>query len=712
MGALLSYSEYPGLDQREQGMPPNSGYGAVESMRCHAVEGGLTASLSMPVALSDIKIAVEDASGFPDTPFTLQAGVEQMRATLISGDLITVTRSYNGTRASTHPAGRMVFEARDRYVYLLADHPVRAVGAVYVDGSRLLEGYTPYTGQPGDELQGYEGKAVVALDCSPYVGRQFNVMRADALARAKGREEAALPVSWSSLDIVNGSETSFAQAGDKDARPTAWVAFERAFGAVMGQRYNADLENLSLDGISVRVLVRKSGGVLIARVFQVPALTRKTLTLWRGPGQEDDELVLSPMSGQLRVYSMTKVLTLDDSLEPEPIVTLELPPAGPLSVRTTKLSALGRQRIKADYPQGPTGTVRQQRHYIEVTEVTGTSEARVRLVTGSGEFKEAVIRAGLRDTISIVSKGGDWGMTTQAVALRGEVKLTGMGKSVEYYPGTTGPAREISTASSARIVVGEDVCVDAELAVDLDGSYAGVGTLIERPDHVMRHFLTNRMGFGADEIDKASFDAAGASYFNAIAGGYRLAFLVGGNSNPSELLMQIAWETRSTVSYDAGKWKLKFLPDIAPAPVKTIGSGELAGEGSMFVFDRMPLSELANTLVAKHAHSLADKGQWHGLASMTNSASVAKYGSHARTIELEMVRDKATAESVLAHMLKQRAVPLLRVTFSVFYEHFDLKAGDTIEIDNPLYGSRRFFVERISRTDRFTAEVNAIEWWV
>jgi hypothetical protein len=51
------------------------------------------------------------------------------------------------------------------------------------------------------------------------------------------------------------------------------------------------------------------------------------------------------------------------------------------------------------------------------------------------------------------------------------------------------------------------------------------------------------------------------------------------------------------------------------------------------------------------------------------------------------------------------------VEFAVFYEHFDLGAGDTIEIDNPLYGGRRFYIESMRRADKFRAVVKAVEWW-
>jgi hypothetical protein len=48
--------------------------------------------------------------------------------------------------------------------------------------------------------------------------------------------------------------------------------------------------------------------------------------------------------------------------------------------------------------------------------------------------------------------------------------------------------------------------------------------------------------------------------------------------------------------------------------------------------------------------------------------------------------------------------------FPVWWEHFDLAVGDTIEIGNPLYDGRKFFIEEIRRLDEFRAQVWAVEW--
>jgi hypothetical protein len=79
---------------------------------------------------------------------------------------------------------------------------------------------------------------------------------------------------------------------------------------------------------------------------------------------------------------------------------------------------------------------------------------------------------------------------------------------------------------------------------------------------------------------------------------------------------------------------------------------------------------------------------------------------------------KKVADEILEHEFGikrtwrwQRKAALLVAEFTVFYEHFDLGAGDTVEIENPLFGGRRFYIETISRLDRFRALVRAVEWW-
>ncbi len=176
----------------------------------------------------------------------------------------------------------------------------------------------------------------------------------------------------------------------------------------------------------------------------------------------------------------------------------------------------------------------------------------------------------------------------------------------------------------------------------------------------------------------------------------------------------MARECRSTLRNIKGKWKFEYLPDSAPDAIKKISQGELAGKFSKFKFSRTPVEKLSNDLTARFRRNYSRLGgdsPWDATASASDAASQTKYGLYPKSLDLELVRDEAMASHVLAHLLLRGKEPRLTVEFPVFWEHFDLEPGDTIEIENPLYNGRKFSIESIRRQDKFRAEIRATEWW-
>jgi hypothetical protein len=246
---------------------------------------------------------------------------------------------------------------------------------------------------------------------------------------------------------------------------------------------------------------------------------------------------------------------------------------------------------------------------------------------------------------------------------------------------------------------------------DPDGNYGGIGNLITRPDHVIKHFLVEQMGFSPEDIDAASFDAAGAEY---AASGYAFAFRIDRKITPSELVKRMARECRSTLVNVKGKWRLSYLPDAAPSAAVKITNDELAGESAKFTFTRTPVEELLNDLTARFRRNYSRLGgdsEWDATATTSDSASQTKYGLYPKELDFALIRDSSMASNVLAHLLLRGKAPRLTVEFPVFYEHFNLEPGDTIEIENPLYDGRKFLIENIRRTDKFRAVIRATERW-
>ncbi len=252
-------------------------------------------------------------------------------------------------------------------------------------------------------------------------------------------------------------------------------------------------------------------------------------------------------------------------------------------------------------------------------------------------------------------------------------------------------------------------------ADDANGTYTGTaGAVIERPDSVIKHFLEVASGvFSSADIDPASFSAAGDWY---ATNGYQLAFALDKKVKPSQWLSQLAWESRSTFVYNAGFWELNVIRDAAPAAVKTISKADLAGQNAMFAFGKTDWQKISNWIVAsydKQYTTIPGKSQsgWLGTALALDATSQGTYGIFKKEIQFEAVRTPAMAQSVLNHMLLEAKNPNLTVTFPVFWENFDLKVGDTIAIENDIFGGALFFIEQIIRKDAFRATIKAVGWW-
>jgi hypothetical protein len=108
---------------------------------------------------------------------------------------------------------------------------------------------------------------------------------------------------------------------------------------------------------------------------------------------------------------------------------------------------------------------------------------------------------------------------------------------------------------------------------------------------------------------------------------------------------------------------------------------------------------------------VASNSDWLLTSKTSDTTSKNKYGTYHKDFEFEYVRDQATANNVLAHILLQRKIPLLTVTFPIFWEYFLLTEGDTFDISNLLYNSKKFYIEKFARNDKFRAVITAKEWY-
>ncbi|MDA8174210.1 MAG: phage tail protein, partial [Nitrospiraceae bacterium] len=255
---------------------------------------------------------------------------------------------------------------------------------------------------------------------------------------------------------------------------------------------------------------------------------------------------------------------------------------------------------------------------------------------------------------------------------------------------------------------------------DANGTYTGIpNSVIQTPDAVIKHFLCVASGevFNmANDMDPESFTSAASAYAGYASGGYRMAFVIDSLIKPSEFVQKLAFQCRSVLTYDAGLWHLNPVPDAAPAPVRTINRNDLAGKNAMFKFSKTDWKNIWNDITVSYARLYSrvnlHNSDWLGSLDVSDASSQSLYGLMPKTnLQFECIRDQATAQSVLDHVLLEMKAPHLVVEFTVFWENFDLTVGQTIAISNDLWEGKLFFIQQITRKDQMTADIKAVGWW-
>ncbi len=184
IGTVIDAATYPNADPDEIGKVANILYGASKQVRCQAIASGaidtIVANITATSPDNGGVLQISDASEFPASgAFTIQVDYEQIRVASRSGNALTLAasgaRGYGGTAAMPHNKGAAAYQLITQFVYNIADHPVKTIGDILVDGVRQTTGFAKYTGQSGSELAGYSGKAVVAFTVLPTIYKQVNL---------------------------------------------------------------------------------------------------------------------------------------------------------------------------------------------------------------------------------------------------------------------------------------------------------------------------------------------------------------------------------------------------------------------------------------------------------------------------------------------------------------------------------------------------------
>lgn len=541
-----------------------------------------------------------------------------------------------------------------------------------------------------------------------------------------GNSATAQP-AWTTVEgsTITDNTCSWICKGRIVPNPTAWVAWDTGVGSIIKQVYTIKLahDGSAVKGVNMAISNITSGNTPVIKELSVPgAGTITTFTIEQTSGDWDTVCSLTPIESEMKVYEISKVVTkVVSSFEVEDTVTIEhaanISSDDKLNDGVDDNSVLIHEQQVSEawlgYPDSTLGTIESQVLSATITPLT-TATCKLILDNDTSVNSQLFSLSSNSSSTSISStfEGGEWDGTVKIKIQTGQINVHEMSKQVKYI--VAGIASLVAT-SSARIVIGAVISADIEGFEDTTGDYGGVGTLIERPDYVLTHFIDVLYGFALSDIDTSSFNIAGALYASEISGGYKFGFVITTLIVPSQFVQELAFQCRSVLKYQAGKWFLDFLSDAAPAVVETIAKTELAGVNAKFQFTKTYAVDIMNNITTKFKRNYGfidvAESEWEGTATAVDSTSQTLNGDRPGTINLEAIRFQVMADNVTAHILLQRKNSLLQVQFTLFWEHFDLDRGDTFDIDNPLYDATKFFIEDYDKKNDGTVKITGLQWY-
>lgn len=728
---ILALADYPNIDLADIGKASNIGYGSPGKVPARCIVGGATALLTADITATATSFSIDNAERFPVTPFTVQIGSELLLIGARTGTAFSsITRGYGGTTAKKHSQNRTVFEVRAAYVWQLSAAPVKTIKSVYVDGVKQLSQFTAYTGATGDEHPDWPGEAVVAFTTEAFIGPQRNLDTATATSRSTGEDIPCTADKYSNAQLIDGDAATYITLAPT-AQQTAWAGWPTGLGSILKQVYACTVENTAGSEQSLHaIIVDSASGVVVKRVtINIPATTKLDFNVTQTGGNWATHLTLKPISTAIKVFAMSKTVTRLPLIDDEAALVSLNPAAEKWShdsltdgvdVNYLTLTGTAQQQAWISYPSTSFGTIDNQDHKAKITNNSGSSATiRLQAVTPAGLLiaqKDITIATGTTATeFTFNHADGGWDTMSRIVIVSGTVRVHELYKTVNYATDAMEGAGVLQATSSARIVIGDVISVDADWTADPDGNYGGVGTLIERPDWVIKHALVQQLGDPIGTIDATSFSAAGTAFAAAISGGYKFGFAVSEKIDLIKWLTGMAYECGAILRNGKGVWYLDYIPDAAPAAVKTLTTADLHGEHSQFAYDYTDITDLINQVTTKFKENYVperNESQWMGTATDDDAASQAKYGAiYPLNLELQYVRSQVQAAHLIARILLRSAELLLRVKFPIAWDNFALAPGQTIEISDDMFNGKKYMIEPFKRQDQGTGEVEAIEWW-
>ncbi len=690
IGTKIDRTAYPSADPDDVGRIIPIPYGSVSRLPALALEAGIQTSIPANISSTATSFPVSDATGLAVGQI-IQADDEQMLIQGISGDTLTVQRGVNGTIAASHLMGAVTWQRKNRFVYVVADCALDAIPKVYgrvgeaeVDITAVC---TRYLGTAGNQLAGYEGRAVVTVpgyvtiqqavallindgvSISDTLSILDEIGILDGLGITDGIGVDDLLAILDGIGVVDGigvtdgitlSDTISLSNGTHSHTYNSSNSQAASNCPVQNGIVTSNFNGIS--GVYWRVNFAATSGTRSQITFNV-TVTKKvanslTVEIWLGSTQ------IKSYSSIISGEKMSFEFTLTSGITGDT-----------LDVFCRDGSGLGNTFLQVDSAS-------------RTIQFSGTSSGTVIVSKGGTVSKDgSVTKSGSASKSGTVTRSGAVSKTgtvtrSGSVSKSGTVILDG---SV-----TKSGTVTLSGNSVANTLVGDIILCD-------------VVRNVTAPGDVVSNLLSTY-------CDVTSFQQVGAfpaSYaINGAITEYRTAL---------EWLNTIAFQCRAWFRMELGTAQLIVRPD-ALTPVKTIPACRITGDGRrVYRRRKAPYDDIINKinlLFDRDWSKTAGDDAYSGTSKGNDAVSIANYGERERPelFLFDFITTQAMADDVRAFYLTRYAVRKWLHEFETYLEHSELKFSDAATLG--FAGSITGEIIEAGHSPGSTTQIDAVKFTV
>lgn len=632
IGEQINDTEYPDADPDDLGAWKNIVYGSNVKVKCPCVSTGALTTLTSDRTSSTSTIYVSDVTGF-SAGTLVKCGGEIMLINSVGANYLSCGRGYSGTSAVAHQKGEYIWEYNRPCWYLVADHPVKSIDGVYVGGvlqtGSDFTAYEDYTGYMNDGVY-HQNVACIKFNSYPALEQSIDIeISANATYDVTLAEERLETFKQTISALGSGIEWTHVSTG----------------GQMVGKINFANNKYMKclfwvydISHTSPIIVLNNRKQISYSGVEEFAVRLTKGLILYAGNVQGP-------------IYA-------DVAGEPKILITSE--DGYPLEY--------GYKQYYIPLPHNP-----QHRYfksiYLDGTESDPLNPGVDTHMTvhpsisfysyDAGEwvyYHSKYISFSVPYTRTDPSDVDELGWSdlneTQKLSFS-SMQNIGRGRSgATQIDITLNTGAEISGNTVADVQIGTVSAQVDGYADDGSGTYTGTpSAIIQRPDHVRKHFLISRLGLSASYIDATSFAAAGALY---ASNGYNFSGVIPGEKTAVEVLRDMDEQSRSITRWDAGTIYLDFRKTWAewgtPSSDSTITENHVAKSRIRAV--RSSATSVVNKIELRYAPDPTKEGDaaYQSLAVASDSASIAKHGERrpAGAYDFYLVRSSTMAEDLAA----------------------------------------------------------------